>query len=184
MDNGASSYRRFLSGDKEGLAEIVREYSDGLILYINSFVQNICISEELMEDVFVEIALRKPQYSGRSSFKTWLYAIARHTALDCLKRYSRFSDRQIDEMYDMRDEFDLEKSYIRDEQRITLHQAMSRLNKDYSQVLYLVYFESFSYSEAGKIMKKTERQVKNLVYRAKKALREELRKEGFEYEEL
>ena len=66
MDNGASSYRRFLSGDKEGLAEIVREYSDGLILYINSFVQNICISEELMEDVFVEIALRKPQYSDSS----------------------------------------------------------------------------------------------------------------------
>ena len=33
-------------------------------------------------------------------------------------------------------------------------------------------------------MKKTERQVKNLVYRAKIALREELEKEGFEYEEL
>ncbi|SEK29423.1 hypothetical protein SAMN02910353_00389 [Ruminococcus sp. YRD2003] len=57
MDNGASSYRRFLAGDREGLAEIVREYSDGLILYINSFVKNICVSEELMEDVFVEIAM-------------------------------------------------------------------------------------------------------------------------------
>ena len=35
MDNGASSYRRFLDGDDKGLAEIVRNYSDGLILYLN-----------------------------------------------------------------------------------------------------------------------------------------------------
>ncbi len=33
MDNGASSYRRFLDGDDKGLAEIVRDYKDGLILY-------------------------------------------------------------------------------------------------------------------------------------------------------
>ena len=34
MDNGASSYRRFLDGDDKGLAEIVRDYSDGLTLYL------------------------------------------------------------------------------------------------------------------------------------------------------
>lgn len=33
MDNGASSYRRFLDGDDKGLSEIVRDYRDGLILY-------------------------------------------------------------------------------------------------------------------------------------------------------
>lgn len=32
MDNGASSYRRFHDeGDERGLAEIIREYRDGLI---------------------------------------------------------------------------------------------------------------------------------------------------------
>ena len=77
MDNGASSYRRFISGDKNGLGDIVREYSDGMILYINSVVQNICIAEEIMEEVFVEIALKKPKYSGKSSFKTWLFPMNR-----------------------------------------------------------------------------------------------------------
>ena len=38
MDNGASSYRRFLDGDENGFVELVRDYKDGLILYINSFV--------------------------------------------------------------------------------------------------------------------------------------------------
>ena len=38
MGNGASSYRRFLAGDDEGLYEIICEYRAGLILYLNSFV--------------------------------------------------------------------------------------------------------------------------------------------------
>ena len=32
MDNGASSYRRFLDGDEGGIMEVIRDYKDGLIL--------------------------------------------------------------------------------------------------------------------------------------------------------
>ena len=46
MDNGASSYRRFLDGDDKGIAEIVRDYKDGLILYLNGYVNNIFVAEE------------------------------------------------------------------------------------------------------------------------------------------
>lgn len=31
MDNGASSYRRFLDGDDKGLSELVIDYKDGSI---------------------------------------------------------------------------------------------------------------------------------------------------------
>ena len=37
MDNGASSYRRFLDGDDKGLVDIIRDYKDGLILFLNGF---------------------------------------------------------------------------------------------------------------------------------------------------
>ena len=48
MDNGASSYRRFREdGDESGLVEIIRDYKDGLILYLNSFVGNIHTAEEI-----------------------------------------------------------------------------------------------------------------------------------------
>ncbi|WP_295090885.1 sigma-70 family RNA polymerase sigma factor [Ruminococcus sp.] len=184
MDNGASSYRRFLAGDNEGLAEIVREYSDGLIFYINSYVQNISLAEEIMEDVFVEIALKRPKYKEKSSFKTWLYAIARYTSIDCLKKNSRYYDTPVDEMHNISDEQDLEKSYIREERKILLHKVIVRLVPDYQQVLYLIFFENFSNSEAAKILKKSDKQMKNLVFRAKQALKKELEKEGFEYEEL
>ena len=75
MDNGASSYRRYLEGDKEGIAEIVREFKDGLILYLNGYVDNLYTAEDLTEDTFFKLMTRKPRFSGRSSFKTWLYTI-------------------------------------------------------------------------------------------------------------
>ena len=43
---------------------------------------------------------------------------------------------------------------------------------------HLYYFEGLSYAECGKIMKKTPKQVDNLLYRAKKELRSLLGKEG------
>ena len=50
MDNGASSYRRFLDGDENGIVEIIRDYKDGLIFYLNGFTQNIYVAEELAEE--------------------------------------------------------------------------------------------------------------------------------------
>ena len=70
VDNGASSYRRFLEGDDNGITEIVTEYKDGLILYLNSYVNNISIAEELMEDTFFKLIIKKPMFFNRYSFKT------------------------------------------------------------------------------------------------------------------
>ena len=82
MDNGASSYRRFLDGDDNGITEIVENYKDGLILYLNGYVNNIFIAEELTEDTFFRLVIKKPKYSGKSTFKSWLYAIGRNVAVD------------------------------------------------------------------------------------------------------
>ncbi len=36
MGRGSENYRRFLDGDEAGLVEIIKEYKDGLILFLNS----------------------------------------------------------------------------------------------------------------------------------------------------
>ena len=58
MDNGASSYRRYLDGDDNGIAEIVAAYKDGLILYLNGYVENIHTAEELTEDTFFRLVAK------------------------------------------------------------------------------------------------------------------------------
>ena len=185
MDNGASSYRRFLDGDDKALAEIVRDYKDGLILYLNGIVNNISVAEELMEETLFKIITKKPRFNAKYSFKTWLYTIGRNVAIDYLRHNKNLSNSSLDDLENyIQDEHDLEKLYIIEEQKIVVHRALKKLNAEYRQVLWLIYFEELSNAETAVIMKKTSRQMKNLVYRAKSALKTELEKEDFIYEEL
>ena len=184
MDNGACSYRRFLDGDDNGFIEIIKDYKDGLILYINNFTENIFIAEDLAEDTFVKIVTKKPRFSGKSSFKTWLYAIGRNVALDHLRRH-KTTVVSFDELPEIREETEsLEAEYIKKEDAKELHKALEKLNPQYRQILWLVYFENFSNREAALVMKKTVRNVESLLYRAKQSLKTELNKEGFVYEKL
>lgn len=184
MDNSASNYRRFLSGDKEGLAEVIKTHRDSLTLYIFSIVGNMDLAEEIMEDTFVKIYVKKPSYSGKSSFKTWLFSIGKHTAADHIRKKSRLSFTPYDSVIDISDEENLERTAVKGEEKIILHKAMQRLKPDYEQVLYLTYFEEFTNDEAAKVMNKTNRQIRNLLYNAKKALKAELEEKGFVYENL
>lgn len=70
MDRGAECYRRFLDGDDAGLVEIVRDYKDGLTMYLTGLTGDIFAAEEIMEQMFFTLIAKKPRYSGKSSFKT------------------------------------------------------------------------------------------------------------------
>ncbi len=185
MDNGASSYRRFRDhGDERGLAEIIRDYKDGLILYLYNFSGSLQLAEELAEDTFVLLGTRKPRDQGRGSFKTWLYTIGRNVAIDHFRRVSRRKEIPLEDCPELvNDLADLERSYLREEQKIQLHRAMAGLKPEYRQVLWLVYFEDLRLREAATVLRKTVHGTEVLVSRARKALRNQLEAEGFVYEE-
>lgn len=186
MDNGASSYRRFRdNGDKNALVEIIKDYKDGLILYLTSIVGNIHIAEELAEDTFVLLGTKKPKDKGKGSFKTWLYTIGRNVAIDYLRKHSKHIEVSIDDNTEiLSDENDVELEYIKKEQKIIVHKAMRKLPPEYQQVLWLVYFEELSNKEAATVMGKSVRSIESLLYRARKSLKSQLEMEGFDYEKL
>ena len=75
-------------------------------------------------------------------------------------------------------------AFLREERRISVHRALRRLKPDYRQVLWLVYFDDLTHREAAAVMKKSVHATETLVYRARHALKAELEREGFDYEEL
>jgi RNA polymerase sigma-70 factor (ECF subfamily) len=185
MDNGASSYRRFLEGDDDGIVQIIKDHKDGLMFYLNSFVQNIHLAEDLTEDTFVKLIAQQPRFSGKSTFKTWLYAIGRNVALDFLRKNAKLPTVSAEEaMTLIADEADVARQYLCSERKLQVHKALKPLNDEYRQVLVLVYFEDFQNDQVASIMGKSKKQIENLVYRAKLSLKSELEKEGFVYEDL
>lgn len=183
MDYGAESYCRYLDGDNDGLKEIVETYFDGLMLYLNLFVRNLSEAEELAEETLFQLVSKRPVFSGKSTFKTWLYAIGRNVTLRYIRRRER--EAELLEEYDTVTtvEEDAERELLTRERDRSLYRAMGELKKDYRQVLWLRYFEKMDERSIATIMKKSVHSIEHLHRRAKEALREELRKEGFSYEE-
>ena len=185
MDNGASSYRRFReTGDNSGLAEIIREYRDGLVFYLNSIVGDIHTAEELAEDTFVLLGTKNPRDKGNGSFKTWLYTIGRNIAINYLKKKSRKNEVSIDNCGELVSQDNVEEAYIKEERKIVLHRCIGKLKPEYRQILWLVYFEDFSLKQVAAVMKISLHNAETLVYRARKALKTQLETEGFSYENL
>ena len=180
MDRGSNNYRRFLDGDDTGMEEIIRDYRDGLIFYLNKVVGSIEIAEDLAEDTFVLLCIKKPKDKQKSSFKTWLYAIGRNIAIDYLRRFAKQNVLPLDRYYDAPcDQESPEEEYIRDSKKIVVNKALMRLKPEYRQVLWLFYFENMRYKEISKIMNKSEHATQMIASRAREALKIELLKEGF-----
>ena len=184
MNNDASSYRRYVDGDNDAFALLVEEHYDALVLYLNTFVHSLAVSEEIAEDTFVRIAVRKPAFRGQASFRTWLFSIGGNIARDYLRKEKALREKTADGIPEWTaDDTEIERDYILEEQKKHLHRAMQKLKQEYRTVLWLVYFEDMTVEQAADAMKKSLAATEHLVRRAKQALKEQLLKEGFDYEE-
>ena len=178
MDNGESSYRRFLDGDESAFGELLDMYSENLIFFINRYVGNIAVAQELSEDVFVELLIHKRRYNFKTSLKTYVFTIARNKAVSYLRKCSRRPECTYEYIENKADRRNLEDEFLKKERDRKLHAAIDTLNEDYKTVLHLIYFENMSYEQAGAVMKKNKKQIENLVYRARQALKKTLEKEA------
>lgn len=178
VDRGMDAYRRFLDGDEGGLTEIIEVYGDGLLRYINSYVKDEMTAEDLLSETFLKLIVHRPRLRGESLFKTYLYAVGRNEALRFLRRRKReavlgdwIPDVHADDAY---------HTVLRREQQRTLLEALGTISPQYREVLYLVYGEDLSCREAAAVLHKSSKQVTNLLYRGKQALKTAMG--GFEYE--
>ena len=182
MDNGASSYRRFIDGDKSAFEEIVDLYREPLIFFIYRYTGDLETAEDLAEDVFVELIIHPDRYRFRSSLRTYIFTIGRNKAVDYIRKHSRLTlvgEESLEELTDLES---LEDHVVRSEEMRQLSRALGQVSEDYRMALHLVYLADLSYDEAGAVMKKSRKQVENLVYRGKNAVRAVLEKEGFNVE--
>ena len=185
VDPGSISYEKYLSGDDEGMAELVYLYRDGLILYLNTYTGNLREAEELAMDAFVKLGIKRPQNRQLASFKTWFYTIARNLAINHLRKKARSREVSLDDCQEMlNDQITLEQHYIRKEQMIHLHQSMQKLSPVHRQILWLTYFEGFTAKQSAQVIHRTVHATEALLSRARKALRHQLEEEGFVYEDI
>ena len=172
MDNGASSYRRFLDGDESAFDEIMEELFDKLVFFINRYVCDINTAEDIAIDVFSDLIVNKHRYNFKVTLKTYLFMLGRSRALNFIKRRKIIGFAELTEA----DKATAEQATLED--TVIVSKAVSSLPRDMRIAIHLIYFEGLSYNEAAKVMKKNSKQIDNLLYRAKGELRTVLGKDG------
>ena len=179
MDNGASSYRRFLDGDENAFGELMMELFRGLVFFIDGFVHDPHAAEDIAIDVFSDLVVHRHRYNFKVSLKTYLYMLGRSRALDYLRHRKLQELVELTEAHAVADErAALEELLLTDDRKRQLHTAIAKLSEDMRTAVHLIYFEEMTYEEAARIMRKNRKQVDNLLYRAKKELRTMLGKDG------
>ena len=179
-ERAAACYRAYLDGDDAAFSVIVEDYRDPVTFFIQRYVHDIHAAEDLAMEVFMDLVIHRHRYNFKHSLRTYLFFLACSKALDHLRRMRRQAgyETDSDQMPDQADLFDLEAHVIRNEELRRLHEALIQLPQDQQIAVHLVYFESYSYEETAKIMKKTRKQVDNLLYRAKNTLRMMIGEDG------
>ena len=176
MSTDEELYRQYLRGDETGLEALMKKYGDPLTLYINGYLHDVHEAEDLMIEVFSYLFTKKPHIRD-GGFKAYLYKAARHMALrHKSRRRLLFS---LDGLTDEPDGQTLVEEVVHTKERDQiLHFCMAELKPDYREALYLTYFEGMSYLQAAEVMRKSEKQITNMVYRGKERLRGLLEREG------
>ena len=179
MDNGASSYRRFLDGDESAFDEIMKELFDNLVFFIDRYVHDVHAAEDIAIDAFSDLVVNKHRYNFKVTLKTYLFMLGRSRALNYIKHRKVIDFMELTEAEKASSEQEtLEEIVLADERKRVVNNALNSLPDDMRVVIHLIYFEDLSYDEAAKVMKKNRKQVDNLLYRAKKELRIILGKDG------
>lgn len=178
MDHGASSYRRYLHGEEEAFAEIVKEYFDRLVFFLQRYVNDFAAAEDIAMDVFAWVIANKTRYNFSVSLKTYLFMLGRSRALDYIKRRGKLQTVALSDVTEMESQDpSLEELLLTDERRGAVHRALETLEGDMRLAVHLTYFEELSADEVARVLKKSRKQVYNLLYRAKNILRTVLEEE-------
>lgn len=76
-------------GGSEGIARLVERHSPRLYRYLVRLVSDPALAEDILQDTWLRVVERLDSYDARQPFLAWLFAVARHRAIDTLRRRAR-----------------------------------------------------------------------------------------------
>jgi RNA polymerase sigma-70 factor, ECF subfamily len=75
QDTDTELLGRLRAGDERAFVTLVRRYHDAMLRLACSFVPNVAVAEEVVQDTWLGVLRGIGSFEGRSSFRTWLFRI-------------------------------------------------------------------------------------------------------------
>jgi RNA polymerase sigma-70 factor (ECF subfamily) len=186
-DNEKILLKKARNGDIEAFELLIEDYQKKAFNVAYRMMGNSEDANDLVQEALIRIFKSIKNFKEQSSFSTWVYRIVTNVCLDELRRRKNKFTISIDEDIQLEDgnvkrqiesegptpEESLESKEIQD----IVTKAIEELSNEHKKVIVLRDIQGFSYDEISDIMKCPEGTVKSRINRARKALREILKKQ-------
>lgn len=164
----------YLNGDQESLELLIKRYLKPIYSFVCRYINDVQNAEDITQEVFIKIWHNLEKFDQQKKFKTWIFVIAKNTAIDFFKKkknipFSMFENRSgknklIETLVDLSplpDEFFYHASLVQ-----TLSRAMKRLSPQYRMVLSLHYNDHFNFREIAESLAEPLNTIKSRHRRA------------------
>ena len=142
-------------GDPSCLATLFERHHKGVYRFCLQLTRNHALSEDLVQDVFLKVLRKAGSFRGESSFKAWLFNIARNVAYDQLRKAKRRPTESADEQntdHALTDHRSAEQAASGSQRVQRVMQALATLPAAAQEVIWLGRFEFDSYEELGRAL--------------------------------
>ena len=133
--------------DKAAINLLYENYSDSLYGVILKITRNEELAQDALQESFVKIWKNAKKYdSKKAKLFTWLYRIARNTAIDKLRSFNNRFNKEV--QIDKSDVYILPSTSL-NQDVIDLKEHVTKLEEKYQIVLNALFFEGMTQQEAS-----------------------------------
>jgi RNA polymerase sigma-70 factor (ECF subfamily) len=171
---------RLRTGDPDAFDALLGRYQNRLYRYLLRLTANAAVAEDLFQDTWLKVITRIHRYDQRRPFEPWLFSVARHLAIDHLRKASPESLDEPSESGESRGgqlgsraPGALER-LLDHERRSVLERRLEELPALYREALSLRFEEEMSFEEIAEVLSAPVSTVKSRVQRALALLRKRM----------
>ena len=174
-----------LAGREAGFEELVRRYQRPIAAYVYRMVGDYDSALDLTQEVFIKVYNSLARYRSEFKFSTWIYKIAHNAAIDHLRRHAVRGQSLVAGADNERREIALESLRLTPEQESEKKERCSEIEAvvhtlpaTYRELIVLRHSHDLSYDEIAEITGLPLGTVKNRLFRAREAMRDQLVERG------
>ncbi len=166
-------------GDVSAFEQLLFRYEKQIFCYILRFINQKENAEDVTQETFIKLYRSLKTFDPEYKFRTWLYTIATHTAYDWLRKGKKMQELFIiddpDNQFETSSDETAYKELEMKENKEMVDKAIDKIKPKYKAIVVLFYRDDLSYEEISQVLDLPINTVKTHLYRAKKALSEELK---------
>lgn len=134
-------------GDATAINLLYENYADSLYGVILKVTNNEELAQDALQETFVKIWKNAKKYdSKKAKLFTWLYRIAKNTAIDKLRSHNNKFDKEV--QIDKSNVYILPTSNL-NQDVLDLREHVARLDEKYQIVIKALFFEGMTQQEAS-----------------------------------